>query len=157
MLFFCSKAFHLGLKFVILQLVQPTCGSSSVGRASASQAECREFEPLFPLFRNRPNSGDFFVFGAISPNFMLKAPLKMITRNLWRRYSVMPTNKLVVALLSLLVLCIIKAFLEAPCRRCGGFGEKMGWFFWWKYCIKVKERQTEKSKKIPCVTQGILH
>ena len=25
------------------------CGSSSVGRASASQAECREFEPLLPL------------------------------------------------------------------------------------------------------------
>ncbi len=26
-----------------------TCGSSSVGRASASQAEGREFEPLLPL------------------------------------------------------------------------------------------------------------
>ena len=26
------------------------CGSSSVGRASAFQAECREFEPRLPLF-----------------------------------------------------------------------------------------------------------
>ena len=26
-----------------------TCGNSSVGRASASQAEGREFEPRFPL------------------------------------------------------------------------------------------------------------
>lgn len=25
------------------------CGSSSVGRASAFQAECREFDPRFPL------------------------------------------------------------------------------------------------------------
>ena len=27
------------------------CGNSSVGRASASQAEGREFEPRLPLFR----------------------------------------------------------------------------------------------------------
>ena len=28
------------------------CGSSSVGRASAFQAECREFEPRLPLLKN---------------------------------------------------------------------------------------------------------
>ena len=28
---------------------QKLCGSSSVGRASAFQAECREFDPRFPL------------------------------------------------------------------------------------------------------------
>ncbi len=30
-----------------------TCGNSSVGRALASQAEGREFEPRFPLVKKR--------------------------------------------------------------------------------------------------------
>ena len=30
------------------------CGSSSVGRASAFQAECREFEPRLPLYKKEP-------------------------------------------------------------------------------------------------------
>ena len=29
------------------------CGSSSVGRASAFQAECREFDPRLPLLENQ--------------------------------------------------------------------------------------------------------
>ena len=32
-------------------LLSPLCGCSSVGRASAFQAECREFEPRRPLNR----------------------------------------------------------------------------------------------------------
>ena len=35
---------------------QQLCGNSSVGRASASQAECREFESRFPLSGTNDNS-----------------------------------------------------------------------------------------------------
>ena len=31
------------------------CGSSSVGRASAFQAECREFDPRLPLLDKKPH------------------------------------------------------------------------------------------------------
>ncbi len=38
------------------------CGNSSVGRASASQAEGREFESRFPLIQKRPPSGGLFLY-----------------------------------------------------------------------------------------------
>ena len=37
---------------VILYICTQKCGSSSVGRAPAFQAGCREFEPRLPLFQN---------------------------------------------------------------------------------------------------------
>ncbi len=40
-----------GRKFLVYDIIFTSiCGCSSVGRASASQAECREFEPHYPLF-----------------------------------------------------------------------------------------------------------
>ena len=33
-------------------ILETKCGSSSVGRASAFQAECREFDPRLPLKEN---------------------------------------------------------------------------------------------------------
>jgi hypothetical protein len=36
----------------MLYYLSPKCGSSSVGRASAFQAECREFESRLPLLKN---------------------------------------------------------------------------------------------------------
>ena len=37
--------------------VKHKCGSSSVGRASAFQAECREFDPRLPLKEITTNNG----------------------------------------------------------------------------------------------------
>ena len=41
------------------------CGSSSVGRASASQAEGREFEPRLPLSIRAPRP-DFLIITGVS-------------------------------------------------------------------------------------------
>ncbi len=45
----------------ISTFVPQKCGSSSVGRASASQAEGREFEPRLPLTENACESRRFYV------------------------------------------------------------------------------------------------
>ena len=46
----------------MLQWAITSCGCSSIGRASAFQAECRGFEPLHPLFINNDETGkDCFV------------------------------------------------------------------------------------------------
>lgn len=52
---FFTKNLQVQKKVLNLQTVcQQTqkCGSSSVGRASAFQAECREFDPRLPLKEN---------------------------------------------------------------------------------------------------------
>ncbi len=46
-LFFLKKNLHQSK--VILYICTHKCGSSSVGRAPAFQAGCREFEPRLPL------------------------------------------------------------------------------------------------------------
>ena len=45
------NSFHYESISVVYLCIQK-CGSSSVGRASAFQAECREFEPRLPLHRS---------------------------------------------------------------------------------------------------------
>ena len=49
-------------------ICKPNCGNSSVGRASASQAEGREFEPRLPLIRKTKT------------NIKLKKPLTVEVR-----------------------------------------------------------------------------
>ena len=56
---------NLNLKFanrLPTLFVKHKCGSSSVGRASAFQAECREFDPRLPLKEITTNTAcDFFL------------------------------------------------------------------------------------------------
>jgi hypothetical protein len=49
-----GKSKIITLSFILLPLSFPKSGSSSVGRASAFQAECREFESRLPLQIFRP-------------------------------------------------------------------------------------------------------
>ncbi len=48
------------IKDTILNVI--TCGSSSVGRAPAFQAGCREFEPRLPLYKKALHLQGFFLF-----------------------------------------------------------------------------------------------
>ena len=48
------------------------CGSSSVGRASASQAEGREFESRLPLDENGLLNIQETVFGSVISSFSLR-------------------------------------------------------------------------------------
>lgn len=53
------KKFVLDLTYLLY--LHPQCGSSSVGRAPAFQAGCREFEPRLPLKSPNESLG-FFCF-----------------------------------------------------------------------------------------------
>jgi hypothetical protein len=52
----CNKA-------KLLFIFAPLCGSSSVGRAPAFQAGCREFEPRLPLLEPEHLFGLFYFLG----------------------------------------------------------------------------------------------
>ena len=45
----------IGLIYFLFMAIGNVRGSNSVGRVSAFQAECREFEPRLPLFPNHSN------------------------------------------------------------------------------------------------------
>ena len=62
--------------FIYLHLI--SCGSSSVGRALASQAEGRGFEPRLPLFSytRKPGEESLCILKIINPANKLKGPLK---------------------------------------------------------------------------------
>ena len=57
-----------------------TCGSSSVGRASASQAEGREFEPLLPLNVKTATIVVFTEFGSRLEGWKLRIVTKIVTK-----------------------------------------------------------------------------
>jgi hypothetical protein len=75
------------LSFENFTLILPDqkCGSSSVGRASASQAEGRGFEPHLPLHIYRKpfskgkegkHTASFFYYKEFSPTTLVALPLK---------------------------------------------------------------------------------